>query len=120
MNALRPYQSDAGSGELQMPCVAADEGLHTYCFWALTITVSCIHEMVALNNFGDGDACVLEEETILEPSDDKVMVFEEFSTTGLWMPPYLTLAKILLKFRAQLHQLTPNTIAKLLKYFWGS
>jgi hypothetical protein len=34
------------------------------------------------------------------------------------MPPHSTLTEILLKFRAQLHQLTPNAIAPLSKYFW--
>jgi hypothetical protein len=29
------------------------------------------------------------------------------------MPPHPALAEILLKFQAQLHQLTPNTIAQL-------
>jgi hypothetical protein len=35
------------------------------------------------------------------------------------MPPHLILIEILLKFRLQLHQLTPNAIAQLSKYFWA-
>jgi hypothetical protein len=34
------------------------------------------------------------------------------------MPPHPALVYILLKFQAQLHQLTPNAIAQLSKYFW--
>jgi hypothetical protein len=47
------------------------------------------------------------------------MVFEEFFTAGLRMPPQPALADILLKFWVQLHQLTPNTIMQLSKYFWA-
>jgi hypothetical protein len=35
------------------------------------------------------------------------------------MPPYRALADILLKFQTQLHQLMPNAIAQLSKYFWA-
>jgi hypothetical protein len=46
------------------------------------------------------------------------MVFEEFFTVGLSMPPHPVLSDILLKFRVQLHQLTPNAIIQLSKYIW--
>jgi hypothetical protein len=54
----------------------------------------------------------------VEPNDDKAVVFEEFFIAGLYMPPHPALAAILLKFQAQPHQLTPNAIAQLSKYFW--
>jgi hypothetical protein len=38
---------------------------------------------------------------------------------GLQMPPHPILTEILLKFWVQLHQLTPNAIAQLSKYFWA-
>jgi hypothetical protein len=34
------------------------------------------------------------------------------------MPPHPALTDILLKFQVQLHQLTPNAIVLLSKYFW--
>jgi hypothetical protein len=34
------------------------------------------------------------------------------------MPPHPALTEILLKFQVQLHQLTPNAIAQMSKYFW--
>jgi tRNA A37 threonylcarbamoyladenosine synthetase subunit TsaC/SUA5/YrdC len=37
-------------------------------------------------------------ETILEPDDNVVVVFEEFFTAGLRMPPHLVVLDILLKF----------------------
>jgi hypothetical protein len=50
--------------------------------------------------------------------DNEAVVFEEFFTVRLRMPPWPALAEILLKFWVQLHQLTPNTIIQLSKYFW--
>jgi hypothetical protein len=54
--------------------------------------------MVVLNYFADSDAGAPREETIPEPSDDKVMVFDEFFTIGLRMPPHPSLTENLLKF----------------------
>jgi hypothetical protein len=34
------------------------------------------------------------------------------------MPPHSAIAEIMLKFRVQLHQLTPNVIVQLFKFFW--
>jgi tRNA A37 threonylcarbamoyladenosine synthetase subunit TsaC/SUA5/YrdC len=48
------------------------------------------------------------EETVPEPCPDEAMVFKEFFTVGLRMPPHPVLADILLKFQIQIHQLTPN------------
>jgi hypothetical protein len=53
-----------------------------------------------------------------EHNGDKAVVFEEFFTTGLRMPPYPVLVDILLKFHVHIHQLTPNSIVQLSKYIW--
>jgi hypothetical protein len=58
------------------------------------------------------------EETVPEPNNDEVIVFEEFFTVVLRMPPHPAIMEILLKYRVQLHQLTPNVIALLSNYFW--
>jgi hypothetical protein len=50
------------------------------------------------------------QETIPEPHLDEVVIFEEFFTAGLRMPPHPVLADILLKFQIQIHKLTPNAI----------
>jgi hypothetical protein len=47
------------------------------------------------------------------------VVFDEFFTIGLRMPPHPVLFDILLKFQVQIHQLTPNTIVQLSKYIWA-
>jgi hypothetical protein len=72
-----------------------------------------------LRYFAEGDARAPGEETVPEPADDEAVVFEEFFAAGLRMPPHSALAEILWKFRVQLHQLTPNAIAQLSKYFWA-
>jgi hypothetical protein len=46
-------------------------------------------------------------------------MFEEFFAIGLQMPPHPVLTDILVKFRVQLHQLTPNAFAQFSKYFWA-
>jgi hypothetical protein len=54
-----------------------------------------------------------------EPNTNEVIVFEEFFVAGLRMPPHLAFTEILLKFWVQLHQLIPNAIAQMSKYFWA-
>jgi hypothetical protein len=58
-------------------------------------------------------------ETVPELNPDEAIVFEEFFATGLRMPPHPAFTGILLKFWVQLHQLTPNAIAQMSKYFWA-
>jgi hypothetical protein len=89
-----------------------DEGSCTrsYYYGPSTVTVSCVRKMVDRGYFADGMAHVLGEETISEPNDNEVVVFEEFFTAGLRMPLHPVLSDILLKFQVQLHQLTPNII----------
>jgi hypothetical protein len=68
--------------------------------------------------FAKGGARAPGEENIPKLEDDEVVIFKEFFTAGLRMPPHPVFADILLKFQVQLHQLTPNAIAQLSKYFW--
>jgi hypothetical protein len=78
-----------------------------------------IWQLESLRYFTEGSAHELGEETVLELNDDEVVVFEEFFMVGLRMPPHPAFTGILLKFRVQLHQLTPNAIVQLSKYFWA-
>jgi hypothetical protein len=57
--------------------------------------------------FAEGSAHEPGEETVSEPA----VVFEEFFTMGLRMPPHLAFTEILLKYRVQLHQWTLNAVA---------
>jgi hypothetical protein len=81
------------------------------------VTVNHIHRMSSLHYFNKGDALAFREEVVPEPANDEEVVFKEFFTTRLRMPSRPTLADILHKFWLQLHQLTPNAIAQLSKYF---
>jgi hypothetical protein len=67
--------------------------------------------MVDKGYFVEGEAHAPREKTTLEPADEKAVVFEDFFVVSLRMPPHPVLADIMLKFQAQLHQLTPNAIA---------
>jgi hypothetical protein len=94
------------------------ENSQTYYFRPSTITVGKIKEMVEKGYFPEGGAHEPVAKTVPELDSDKVVVYEDFFVAGLRMPPYLALDDILLHFQAQLHQLTPNAIAQLSKYFW--
>jgi hypothetical protein len=59
------------------------------------------------------------EEVVPEPAADEAIVFEEFFAAGLRMPSHPVLIDILVKFRVQIHQLTPNAFAQFSKYFWA-
>jgi hypothetical protein len=91
----------------------------SYDFGVPLVTVGHIHQLESLRYFAEGFTREPGEETILELKHDEAIVFEEFFANGLRMPPHLALTEILLKYRVQLHQLTPNAIAQLSKYFWA-
>jgi hypothetical protein len=82
-----------------------DEGSSTqnYYFGPSTVTVSCIQGMIDNGYFAEGMGCEPGEETVLEPQSNEAVVFEEFFTARLRMPPHLALSDILLKFQMQLH-----------------
>jgi O-methyltransferase involved in polyketide biosynthesis len=56
-----------------------------------------------LGYFAEGAVRELWEEIVLEPAEDEAIVFEEFFTARLWMPPQPVLADILVRFGVQLH-----------------
>jgi hypothetical protein len=80
--------------------------------------VGRIQQLEALRYFAEGSTRESREETVPEPTDHEAIVFEDFFTAGLQMPPHLALTEILLKYRVQLHQLTPNAFVQLSKHFW--
>jgi hypothetical protein len=104
--------STTASQEEESTVVDPSEASRSYRFVSSTVTASRIPEMASLHYFDEGDV-----EVILEPADDEVVVFDEFFTAGLRMPPRPSLINIMLKFRIQLQQLTPDAIVQLSKYF---
>jgi hypothetical protein len=103
--------SDAGSQ-------GATGDVVSFLFGPSSITVSRVHEIINIGYFAEGMGRERGEETVPEPHPDEAVVFEEFFSAGLMMPPHPVLANILLKFQAQIHQLTPNAIVQLSKYIW--
>jgi hypothetical protein len=75
--------------------------------------------MMEKGYFAEGETRAPGAETVPEPNSDEAVMYEEFFVAGLCMPLHRALADILLKFQTQLHQLTPNAIAQLSKYFWA-
>jgi tRNA A37 threonylcarbamoyladenosine synthetase subunit TsaC/SUA5/YrdC len=57
--------------------------------------------------------------SVPEPRANEPVMFEDFFTTGLRMPPHPVFVDILLKFRVQLHQLTLNAIIHISKFIWA-
>jgi hypothetical protein len=95
------------------------ELVRSYEFGASSVTVGCICQMESLGYFTEGSVRETGEEIVPEPNSDKVVVFEEFFTTGLRMSPHRVFTEILLKFWVQLHQQTLNAITQMSKYFWA-
>jgi hypothetical protein len=81
--------------------------------------VGRIRQMESLSYFAEGSAREPGKEIVPELNSNEDVVFEEFFAMGLWMPPHHVLTEILLKFWVQLHQLTPNAIVLMSKYFWA-
>jgi hypothetical protein len=59
--------------------------------------------MIDCEYFAEGATCVPGEETIPEPYVNEVVVFEEFFTASLRMPPHPVCSDILMKIEVQLH-----------------
>jgi hypothetical protein len=75
--SISGYETEAGSPSAGNPTVDGDEGSRNYCFSPLTVTVSRIREMSALNYFVNGDTHEPGEETVPESGDDEVVIFED-------------------------------------------
>jgi hypothetical protein len=63
--------------------------------------------------FLKGYARAPDAESVPDPHENEMVVFEDFFAAGLHMPPHSVILDILLKFRVQLHQLTPNAIVQI-------
>jgi hypothetical protein len=92
-----------------------DENSQTYYFGSSTITVGKIKEMMEKGYYVEGKARAPRAGT----GHNEAIMYEEFFVASLRMPQHHALADILLKFQTQLHQLMPNAIVQLSKYFWA-
>jgi hypothetical protein len=60
--------------------------------------VSHIRDLIEQGYFTEGASHAPGEENVPEPENADVIVFEEFFTSGLRLPPHPVLVDILLKF----------------------
>jgi hypothetical protein len=85
-------------------------------FGKSTITKDDMVMMRKLGYFGEAESKLVRfagEEIILEPKEDKVVVFKSFFRAGLRFPLNDMIGEVLKNFEIYLHQLTPNVIVRL-------
>jgi hypothetical protein len=90
-------------------------------FGKSTMTAEDMIMMKKLGYFGEAESklvCFAGEEVVLEPKEDKVVVFKSFFRAGLRFPLYDIIGEVLKKFEIYLHQLTPSAIVRLSVYIW--
>jgi hypothetical protein len=90
--------SDVGSHSGAGADIDVGSRMWSYYFRPSTVTISRIREMVDNDNFADGMGHEPSEETIADPQAEEAVLFKEFFTAGLRMPPQPVLSDILLKF----------------------
>jgi hypothetical protein len=76
---------------------------HTFKFGPSIVMKGCIHELEKLKYCAKGDGRAPGEETMSEPQQDEVVIFEDYIIVRLHMPPHPVLVEILMKFKIQLH-----------------
>lgn len=69
--------------------------------------------------FPEGYGRLPREEEVPTPQANEVVVFPEFFNAGLPFPYQTVIAKILSKYRIQLHQQAPSSIVQLCKFVWA-
>jgi hypothetical protein len=107
------------SGRLKVVAAAALAGI-SYDFGQLKIMKIQLGSMESYTHyFTKGHGRPLDVESIPEPQANEAVIFEDFFTAGLCMPPHPVLVDILRKFHIQLHQLTPNAIIQIGKFIWA-
>jgi hypothetical protein len=78
--------------------------------------------MMKLGYFWENESKIIrfaDEEVVLEPKKDEVVVFKSFFRVGLQFPQYDIIGEVLKRFEIYLHQLTPNAIVRLSVYIWA-
>jgi hypothetical protein len=71
--------------------------------------------MHRLGYFGNGVGRAPGAEEVPEP-EGELVVFEAFFAAGLRLPTHQFVVEVLRRFEVQVHQLTSNVVAALMKY----
>jgi hypothetical protein len=87
-----------------------------------TVSEADVPMMMKLGYFGEAKRKLIRfagEETTPVPKDDEVIIFKSFFRAGLRFPLNEMTWEVLKNFEIYLHQLTPNTIIRLIIYIWA-
>jgi hypothetical protein len=92
----------------------------TFEFGESTIKPEDIADMVEVGFFKKGHAKAPPAgQTVPAPKEEYVVVFRDFFTYGLWMPPYHFLRQVMEVFNVELQHFSPNGILTLSKFAWA-
>jgi hypothetical protein len=81
------HDSATNTQEEGSEAMDSSESSRSYIFRPSTVTVSRFQKMLSLHYFTGGDVQDPRKEVIQESADDEVVVFEEFFTAEIRMPP---------------------------------
>jgi hypothetical protein len=89
----------------------------SYDFGQSNIMRNCLGSMESYDHFFPrGYGWPPDAESVPDSRANEVIIFEDFFTAGLCMPPHPVLGDILHKFRVQLHHLMPNAVIQISKF----
>jgi len=92
----------------------------TFEFGESTIRPQDIADMVEVGFFKEGRAKVPPAgQTVLMPEEEYTIVFRDFFTCGLQIPPYAFLRQVMEAFNIELQHFSPNGILTLSKFAWA-
>jgi len=91
----------------------------TFEFGESTVRTEEIADMVEARFFKDGRAKAPPAgQTVPAPEEGYAVVFRDFFTCGLRMPPYHFLREVMESFNVELQHFSPNGILTLSKFSW--
>ena len=96
-----------------------DKPESTLRFSPSLISAALIEAYVEKGYFLEGVCRPPQGEETPNPEDDECVVFCDFFVAGLRLPLDLAVPSILARFKVKIHQLTPNAIMQLSKFFWA-
>ena len=91
----------------------------TLRFGPSLMSTALIESYVERGYFGEGICCPPQGEETSNPKEGESVVFRDFFVAGLRPPLDHVLPEILARFKVKIHQLTPNAIVQLSKFFWA-
>jgi hypothetical protein len=89
------------------------------CFMGRSLMMEADLDILVLEGcFSTSDCRPPGRETTPKPRKNESVVFHDFFTVGLRLPVSKRFDEILVAYKVQIHQLTPNSIPQILKFLW--